>query len=212
MLSQWTQTFSGINIPAGGGTQTFTITDQSVPLTDGIPGGSCAVSVQVELDYSSTICETVGTNNDYVTAPIPVDAPDLEVNGHNFEVTCNGSGLDTIQGTFSVINSGCTPITGDVAFMFTVTDQVACTGSMEHQWTETIHGLSIAPGGSAILPITPVMVELGVCSSSSPEASIRVDGDTSLLVSELNGHNNEFCGDIVLRHLITATCRPPRSH
>jgi uncharacterized repeat protein (TIGR01451 family) len=104
-ITQWTETLSSANIPAGGGTQTFTITTQN--LTGNYCTGStgCQVSMRVELDYSTTICESDGTDNDTCVNKT-VNIPDLSIDSVGTSITCLSDGSLTGT-TVTVRNEGC---------------------------------------------------------------------------------------------------------
>jgi uncharacterized repeat protein (TIGR01451 family) len=104
ILTQWMQTFTGVNIPAGG-TQEF-IADRTATVN---VCGVCQVSVWIEADYTSLICECSGANNTRCTGALPVAFPDLIASAIDFSrVTCSG---DSISGQVAVrvMNAGCGP-------------------------------------------------------------------------------------------------------
>jgi len=110
-LSQWTETLSGVNITANGGTQVFTITDHTVTGNLCADAAACAVSIRVEADYTNSICESDGMDNTYCATPIPVDIPDLRVNTVTPSVTCTSDNNLSGSVTVNVSNTGC----GDAA-------------------------------------------------------------------------------------------------
>ncbi len=63
VLDQWTQIFSGVNIDAAGGSQSFSVQAHEIigNICSLTPG--CRLSVRIEADYDQRICEWDGTDN-----------------------------------------------------------------------------------------------------------------------------------------------------
>jgi hypothetical protein len=107
-LDQWTQTFTGVNIPARG-SQTFTIASHQVSKNLCELATNCGVSLNVEADYTGSICECDGTDNTRCSATKEISYPDLAVTDIDFSgVSCSG---DNISGSVAVTveNRGCGP-------------------------------------------------------------------------------------------------------
>jgi len=109
-LAQWTETLAGVNIPAAGGTQTFTIAGRAITANLCVNSTDCHVSILVEADYSHTIDESDDTNNVRCTDSKLVSIADLEVTSVTPLVTCVGDG--NIQGSVAigVSNIGCSDV------------------------------------------------------------------------------------------------------
>ncbi|MCR4392674.1 MAG: hypothetical protein NUV94_07975, partial [Candidatus Acetothermia bacterium] len=76
VLHTWTETFSGVSIPAGG-ERTFTV-GHTFPIDLCTEATGCTVSLLIEADHTGSICECDGTNNTLCTV-LPVEIPDLAV-------------------------------------------------------------------------------------------------------------------------------------
>ncbi|MBC7222544.1 DUF11 domain-containing protein [Candidatus Bipolaricaulota bacterium] len=74
VLYVWTETFRGVNIPAGG-TQTFPV-DHEFSLDICAQASGCTVSLEIAADYTGSICECDGTNNTGC-AEFSINIPDL---------------------------------------------------------------------------------------------------------------------------------------
>ena len=109
-VAQWTQTLTGVNIPARGGSQVFPVTPHTTFTNLCANSTGCQVSIRSEADYTNTVCECDGTNNTRV-ADKGVFSPDLVLNSLLPTVSCVGDG--NLQGAVevNVSNPGC----GDVA-------------------------------------------------------------------------------------------------
>lgn len=196
-LGQWTQTFSGMNIPAGGGTQVVGITPQTFA-TDLVTNSTgCEVSVQMEVDYSNTICESDSSDNTYCAANIPVDIPDLEVQGDTLALTATGDGTAQVSGNVTVVNNGCgSNMIIDIPVRFTVYDNLNCTGNVITQWTETFTSANIpAGGGTQAFTVTPQNLTGNYCTGSTGcQVSMRVELDyNGSAICESDGTDNDLC-------------------
>jgi uncharacterized repeat protein (TIGR01451 family) len=172
VLDQWTQTFTGVSIAAGG-TQAFNVDRTATVNVCGI----CQVSVQIEADYTSAICECSGANNTLCTVPLSIAFPDLVVSGMDFaELTCVS---DAIAGSVAVrvTNQGC-----GAAGAFNVS--LATNGCLTFSNKPV---LSLAAGASAVVsfPVTPPWASCGTCN-----CTFTATVDTASAVCECRGNNN----------------------
>ena len=76
VLHTWTETFNGVNIPAGD-TQLFQVS-HTFPIDLCAQAVDCTVSLLIEADYTNSICECNGENNARCV-DFPVEIPDLAV-------------------------------------------------------------------------------------------------------------------------------------
>ncbi len=76
ILHTWTETFTGVDIPAGG-TQVFQIS-HTFPIDLCAQASGCTVSLLIEADYTNSICECNGENNTRCV-DFGVNIPDLAV-------------------------------------------------------------------------------------------------------------------------------------
>jgi len=157
VIQQWTQTFSGSNIPAGGGTQIFTINPRTITTNMVNNSTGCQVSIRVEADYTDSICESDGTDNSYCADNKNIDIPDLLFSGDTLGVSCLADGQVQVSGTVTLANNGCgSNMNSNMPVRFTVYDNTACGGNVIDQWTQTFAGSNIpAGGGTQVFAITP---------------------------------------------------------
>ncbi len=197
-LAQWTETYSSMNIPAGGGTQTVTITPQTVATNLVTNSTGCEVSIRMEVDYTSTICESNSANNTYCASNIPVDIPDLEYQSDTLTLTGTDDGQAEVSGTVTVMNNGCgSNMTTDIPVRITLYDNINCTGNMVSQWTDTFSSANIpAGGGTQTFTITTQALTGNYCTSSTGcQVSMRVELDHTAAICESDGTDNETCVD-----------------
>jgi len=109
-VSQWTETFSAVNIASGGGTQVFSITTHNETSNLCTNSSNCQVSIQIEADYSNTVCEGDGTDNTFCADNKAVIFPDLIVNSMTAQIESNGQGRVVVN----VGNTGCGNAAGAV--------------------------------------------------------------------------------------------------
>ncbi|MBN1416371.1 MAG: hypothetical protein JW973_14810, partial [Bacteroidales bacterium] len=195
ILDQWTETFAGVNIPSGGGTQIFNITPRTTDSDLCANSTSCQVSVRVEADYSNTICECSGANNT-LCADKTVNIPDLEVQSDTLGVTCLADGQVTVSGTVTVANAGCgSNLNQNIPVRFTLFDNTGCSGSQVAQWAETFAGVNIpSGGGTQVFTITPQNMTADLCANSMGcQVSIRTEADYNNTICESDGADNIFC-------------------
>lgn len=166
VLYTWTEPFRGANIPPSG-TQTFNVS-HTFPIDLCREATSCTVSLLIEADYTSSICECDGTNNSLCKA-FTVQIPDLAV----IEVIPNVPNACT-KGSVQVkvTNVGCTESPAGTA--------VRITGSATG---ETLLP-ALGPGEAAI--VTVDLNEVLPCDPYTITAT--VDPDNSLC--ECNSTNN----------------------
>ncbi|MCX6094068.1 MAG: hypothetical protein NTY63_04495 [Candidatus Bipolaricaulota bacterium] len=173
VLDQFTLSLPGASVPAGG-TQSFTL-NRTRTLN---VCGTCAVSIQLELDYANTICECDGTNNALCVGPYAVAFPDLRVSSMNLAgLTCVG---DAVSGsvTVTVENVGCGAATA--FYVSLVTD--GCLTFATQRVT------SLAASGSTTLTF-PVATTWADCTDCSCTFVATVDGPGE--VCECAGANNQ---------------------
>jgi len=174
VLDQWTQTFTGVNIAAGGGTQVFPIAARTTAYNACSP---CEVSILVEADYSNAICECSGANNTFCATALPIAFPDLVVSGMDFAgLTCAS---DAMAGyvAVTVTNQGC-----GAAGVFNV--NLATNGCLTFS-NQRVTGL--AAGASAVVqfPVTTSWANCGTCN-----CTFTATVDTASEVCECRGDNN----------------------
>jgi uncharacterized repeat protein (TIGR01451 family) len=198
VLSQWTQTVSGVSIAPGGGTQAFTVTPMAMVLDMIANSNNCQVSILIEADSTGSICECDGTNNTWCADPIPVDIPNLEPAAETITIGFNDDGSIQVTGDLTIVNNGCgSNMVNDIPVRFTIYDNINCTGGVVSQWTETLTGASIAPGGGTqTFTITPELISTNICTNSTGcQVSILVEVDYSNTICESDGLDNSLCVD-----------------
>lgn len=195
-LGQWTQTFIDMDISAGGGTQVVAITPETIAANLVANSTDCEVSVQIEVDYSSTICESDGTDNTYCSANIPVDIPDLEVQSETLALTATGDGTAQVSGNVTVVNNGCgSNMTIDIPVRITVYDDVNCTGNQVAQWTETFTSADIpADGGTQVFTVTTQNLTGNYCTGCQVSMLVELDYNGTA-ICESDGTDNDLCVD-----------------
>ena len=198
VVEQWTDTFSSVNIAAGGGTQAFTIYNHTFTSNQCLDSTGCQVSIFVEADYNDSVCECDGTNNTYCADNIPVDIPDIAVDSDTLTVTCLDDGQVTVSGTVTLTNNGCgSNLNSNIPMRFTLYDNTGCAGNPLDQWTETFAGVNIASGGGTqVFAITPQTVTSDlVTNSTGCQVSIRVEADYNATICESDGTDNSLCSN-----------------
>ncbi|MCX6677736.1 MAG: hypothetical protein NTU95_07315, partial [Methanothrix sp.] len=173
VLDQWTQTFTGVSIAAGGGTQAFGV-DRTVSYNACSP---CQISILIEADSSNAICECSGANNTFCAGPLSISFPDLIVSSIDFAgVTCAS---DAISGSVAVTvtNQGCGAAG---AFNVGLTTS-GCLAFSSQRVT------SLAAGASVVVhfPIATAWSGCGTCGCTFTAAV-----DTGSEVCECTGTNN----------------------
>ncbi len=197
MISQWTETLSTVNIPAGGGTQTFTITPQNITTNIVSNSTGCQVSIRVETDYTNSICETDGTDNTYCADNKNIDIPDIEVQSDSIAVSCSDDGSAAVSGNVVLVNNGCgSNLTDDISMRFTIYDDTGCSGNQVHQWTETFSAVNMAAGGgNQTFAVTSQTLNLDmVANSTNCRVSVLIEPDYTGVICESDG-NNITCSD-----------------
>jgi uncharacterized repeat protein (TIGR01451 family) len=104
-LAQWTSTLTGVNIPARGGEQTFTIPATDYPINLCTDTENCTLSIRAVIGpFAEDICENAG-NNTYCTNKSE-DCIDLEALEVKADMTCESN--NDFKNTISVTlrNSG----------------------------------------------------------------------------------------------------------
>lgn len=191
VLYAWTQTLTGVNIPAGGA-QTFAIS-QTFPMDLCTQAVGCTISLLIEVDYTNSICECDGANNSLCT-DLAIDIPDLVVADENLTLTCAGDGQVLISGTVTLGNEGCgSELTANVPVRFTLRDGGGCTGNALYSWTETFTGVNIPAGGSQVFTVNHAF-PIDLCAEASGcTVSLLIEADYTNSVCECNGANNTRC-------------------
>ncbi|MBU1747400.1 MAG: choice-of-anchor D domain-containing protein, partial [Chloroflexi bacterium] len=176
-VAQWTQPFTGVSIPAGGGSQIFAITPQTFSANLCTNSTGCQVSIRVEADYTGAICECSGTNNTRCTDRT-VDIPDLVVTDIDFtNVTCTS---DSLGGSVRVTiqNNGCA-----TASNFPVA--LATDGCLSFS-NQTVASLAAGASTTVIFAISGSWND---CSDCSCQFTATVDPTN--VVCECDGTNNQ---------------------
>ena len=190
----FTTTFTAVNIPANGGTQTFSVNST---LSRNLCANStgCEVAIGVELDYGATLCESDGTNNTYCSPDKPISIPDLQVSAEDLQVDCLADGQVRVSGDLTLQNSGCNAtVSGNVAMRFTLFSNTGCTGTQLAQWTETLSGASIAAGSTQTFTISNRDITTHIVNNSTAcQVSLRLEVDPGSTICECDGNNNSFC-------------------
>jgi len=201
-LGTWTETLSSANISANGGTQTFTITPQSMTTNLVTNSNACLVSIRIEADYTNTICESDGTDNTYCASNIPVDIPDVQIQSDSLTADCSSLGEVTVSGDLVLVNNGCgSNMNSNVPVRFTLYDNINCSGDQVAQWTETLSSINIAAGGGTqTVSITPNTITFDPATDSANcQFSIRMEADYSgTAICESDGTNNELCSNKIV--------------
>ena len=196
VVSTWTETFTGVNINGGGGTQVIAISAQSIATDLVANSTNCQFSIQVEADYNNSVCEFDGANNTYCADNKNVDIPDLEGQSNTLSVTCTNDGEASISGSVTIVNNGCgSNMTTDIPLRFTLFDNTGCSGNQLAQWTETLSSANIpSDGGTQIFTITPYNMTADLCDNSTDcQVSIRIEVDYSNAICECDGADNTLC-------------------
>lgn len=193
-LYTWTETFTGVNIPAGG-EQTFTVS-HTFPIDLCSQASGCTVSLLIEADSTGSICECDGANNTLCT-DFAWNIPDVVVAGENLTLTCAGDGQVLISGTVTLGNEGCgSALTANVPVRLSLYDQAGCGGTLLHQWTETFTGVSIAAKGEQTFTVSQTF-PINLCTKASGcTVSLLIEADSTGSICECNGTNNTRCVDL----------------
>jgi len=198
VIDQWTQTFSGVNIASGGGTQIFAVTQRSVVTNIVDNSSGCRISFRIEADYSDSICESDGTDNSYCADNKNISIPDIEISGDSLGISCLSDGQITVSGSVTMINNGCgANLNSDIHVRFTMFDNTGCTGNVINQWTETFSSVNITSGGGTqnfIINDQHITTNI-VDDSTGCQVSIRVEADYTNMICESDGSDNSYCAD-----------------
>jgi hypothetical protein len=170
-LAQWAQSFTGVNIASGGGTQVFTLTPQTLTADLCANSTNCQISIRVEPDYNHSICECDSTDHTYLTDK-SISIPDLTVNSVAPSVT---SGTVTAN----VSNIGCDTASGAV---------VRLASDCGIPFTDQTVDLAASSSQDIVFNFTPPVLP-GGCTFTA-----TVDPDNALC--ECSGTNNAAAGAI----------------
>ena len=199
-IDQWTETFDMVNIPAGGGSQSFTITAHDSVANLVANSNNCRVSLRIEADYTDSICECNGANNSYCTADKEVNIPDLQVVNDTLTVNCFNVGRISVSGTVTIANTGCgNNLNTDIPVQFTLYDNTGCGGNFINQWSETFSTVNIPAGGTQVFTITPRIIPTNIVSRATDcKISLFIRADYYNAICEADGNNNTRCSDKAL--------------
>ena len=191
VLEEWTETFAGVSIPAGG-EQIFTVS-HTFPIDLCTAASGCTVSLLIKADYTGSICECDGENNTLCTE-FSWDIPDLTVRGGDLSLNCAGDGQVLISGTVTLGNEGCgSPLTADVPMRFVLHDGAGCSGAVLHEWTEVFTGVDIPAGGEQTFNVSHLF-SLDLCAEASGcTVSLLIEADYTGSICECDGENNTRC-------------------
>ena len=175
VVGQFTTTFSGVDLAAGGDAQAFSV--NRVVSFDAC--GTCVVSILVEADYDDSICECSGGDNSLCVGPFDVATPDLTVIDIDFsslscvEDAISGQVLVTIE------NTGCgaaeafdVALSGDGCLSFS---------------TQRPDGLAASAQAVVSFPVESVWADCGDCSCTF---TATIDGAAE--ICECDGTNNQL--------------------
>ncbi len=191
VLRQWTQTLTGVNIPAKG-QQTFTIAPETVALDACAAAAGCTLSVRIEVDPTGAICECDGTNNARCV-DLPVNIPDLTVRADTLALTCAGDGEVRISGTVTLGNEGCGgDLTAGVPVRFTLREGSSCTGALLYTWNATFTGVNIPAKGEQTFAVSRTFT-LNLCQVPGCAVSLLIEADYTNSICECSGTNNSRC-------------------
>jgi uncharacterized repeat protein (TIGR01451 family) len=200
-VTQWTQTFTGVNINSEGGTQTFAISPYTFTSNLVTNSTNCQVSIFVEADYNLSVCEWDGTDNTYCADNKNVDIPDLRATADTLAVSCNDDGQFRVSGTVTLVNNGCgSNLTNNIPMRFTLYDNTGCGGNQVSQWTETFSSVNMpAGGGTQTFTINPHDVTANICANSTNcQVSLLIEADYTNTCCESDGTDNTLCSDKTL--------------
>jgi uncharacterized repeat protein (TIGR01451 family) len=191
-VDQWTQVFTGVNMPVGG-TQTFTLTPRQITVDLCTVAAGCGVSLFVETDYNDSICEC-GHAGNTTCIDVPVDIPSLTISAEALDLACSGDGEVSISGTVTLANDGCgDDLTADVPMRFTLYGGPGCGGTILDQWTEVFGSVSLAPGGGTqVFTITSRTSSQNLCGLGC-EVRLLIEADYDASICECSGTNNTQC-------------------
>lgn len=104
-ITHWTETFTGTNIDADGGTQLFTITAKTLTADICSASAACDISIDIEADYTQAIPESDDTNNTLCFSTTP-EIPNLVLSGISQTPECSTDGNFTGI-SVEIANTGC---------------------------------------------------------------------------------------------------------
>ncbi len=192
-LYTWTETFTGVSIPAGG-EQTFTVS-HTFPIDLCTEASGCTVSLLIEADSTGSICECDGANNT-LCAEFDIVIPDVVVAGENLTLTCAGDGQVLISGTVTLGNEGCgSALTANVPMRLALHDGSGCSGTELYGWTLTFTGVSIPVGGEQMFTVSHTF-PINLCTAvTGCTVSLLIEADYAGTICECSGTNNAWCVD-----------------
>lgn len=165
IIDQWTQTFTGVDLP-GGGTQLFTIIEQTLTTNLCVNSTSCGVSFNIEADYNNTIAESNETNNTLVINKT-LQIPDLTI--QSITPLYEGNWQVTVR--VRAANPGCGNVLGAVVRL-----------TSDCGLTFTQQSIDLAAGAAADVTFNFTII------SSSCNFTAIIDPDQT--VGECDGTNN----------------------
>ena len=173
-LAQWTETFAGANIAAGG-SQVFSITNRDIITNICTNSTGCQLSLRIEADPGAVFCECNGGNNSRCSNKA-VSVPDLRITAVTPAITCSSDG--NLSGSVQVTlnNNGCgaannipVRLTSDCGYTFS--DQTVA---------------SLAAGASTTLTFT-FTPDISRCA-----CTFTASADPDNTVCECSGANNSL--------------------
>ncbi|TFG85653.1 MAG: DUF11 domain-containing protein, partial [Chromatiales bacterium] len=190
-LTQWTQTFTGVNIAAGG-TQAFTITNYTISGNACASASACQFSIRSEADYSNTICECDVTDNT-LCSDKTFTIPDLRVASDTLAISCSADGQFRIQGNLVIANDGCgANLVANIPIRLRVYNANTCSGT-NGVITFTQAGVNIPAGGSQTFAVNRTLARNLCTNSSSCLVALGVELDYTNVICECSSANNNYC-------------------
>lgn len=173
ILDEWTETFTGVDLVAGGGTQVFTITTRTS--AQDLCAIGCEVWLLIEADYDGSICECDGTNNTRCVT-LPVGIPDLVVTAVVPDVpdSCSTGTVDV-----TVRNIGCVGV--ELGILVRITGDATGQSPLpalapDAETTVTISLNEVLPCGSYSITAT-VDPDDELCECSSVDNAMEAEFD-----------------------------------
>lgn len=188
-LHTWTDAIT-VNVAAGASVS-YSIANHDYTANLVSLASGCNVSIKVEADYTASICECDGTNNDFCTNKA-INIPDLEVGAENLAFNCDSDGSIEVTGSVTLRNNGCgSNFTGNVPVRFELYSGGSCSGSAFYSWDETLSADIASGGGTDLISISDHIISRNLCNdATSCQFSVRVTVDPDDSVCESDGTDN----------------------
>ncbi|MCK4760807.1 MAG: DUF11 domain-containing protein [Candidatus Aminicenantes bacterium] len=158
---------------------------------------ACVCNFTATIDPDNNIPECDGTNN-VTSAAAAMLIPDIEVQAEALTIDCADDGVVRVSGTITLVNNGCGPnLTGAIPMRLSLYGDSGCSGTMLHQWTETLSGVDIpSAGGTRTFTIQPHDITLNYCTGATNcRTSLFIEADYNNSICEWDGTDNTFCAD-----------------